>query len=224
MLLIGLTGNIASGKSTVSREFAARGATVIDADLLARQAVREGTAAYDEIVRRWGEGVVSPDGVLDRGALRRIVFEDPAQLEELNGFVHPEVVRLRNQLLDEARARGDRIVVYDVPLLFERHLVDEFDAIVLVDAPRPMRLERMVRDRGLRETEAMDMIAAQMPAELKRARADFVIDNDDTREALGVRVREVWQAIEDLADARARGDSTTPDAPAARPRRAVKIP
>jgi len=224
MLLIGLTGNIASGKSTVSREFAARGATVIDADLLARQAVREGTAAYDEIVRRWGEGVVSPDGVLDRGALRRIVFEDPAQLEELNGFVHPEVVRLRNQLLDEARARGDRIVVYDVPLLFERHLVDEFDAIVLVDAPRPMRLERLVRDRGLRETEAMDMIAAQMPAELKRARADFVIDNDDTREALGVRVREVWQAIEDLADARARGDSTTPDAPAARPRRAVKIP
>jgi len=224
MLLIGLTGNIASGKSTVSREFAARGATVIDADLLARQAVREGTAAYDEIVRRWGEGVVSPDGVLDRGALRRIVFEDPAQLEELNGFVHPEVVRLRNQLLDEARARGDRIVVYDVPLLFERHLVDEFDAIVLVDAPRPMRLERLVRDRGLRETEAMDMIAAQMPAELKRARADFVIDNDDTREALGVRVREVWQAIEDLADARERGDSTTPDAPAARPRRAVKIP
>jgi dephospho-CoA kinase len=224
MLLIGLTGNIASGKSTVSREFAERGATVIDADLLARQAVRMGTAAYDEIVRRWGEGVVSPDGVIDRGALRRIVFEDPAQLEELNGFVHPEVVRLRNELLDEARARGDRIVVYDVPLLFERHLVDEFDAIVLVDAPRPTRLERLVRDRGLRETEAMDMIAAQMPAELKRARADFIIDNNASRDALAARVREVWQSIEDLADARERGDRTTPDAPAAFPRRAVKIP
>jgi dephospho-CoA kinase len=224
MLLIGLTGNIASGKSSVSRVFAERGATVIDADLLARQAVRTGTAAYDEIVRRWGEGVVSPDGVIDRAALRRIVFEDPAQLEELNGFVHPEVVRLRNGLLDEARARGDRIVVYDVPLLFERHLVDEFDAIVLVDAPRPTRLERLVRDRGLRETEAMDMIAAQMPAELKRARADFVIDNNGTREALSHRVSDVWHAIEDLADARERGDATTPDAPAARPRRAVKIP
>ncbi len=224
MLLIGLTGNIASGKSTVSREFATRGATVIDADLLAREAVREGTAAYEEIVRRWGEGVVSPDGVIDRGALRHIVFEDPAQLEELNGFVHPEVVRLRNGLLDEARTRGDRIVVYDVPLLFERHLVDEFDAIVLVDAPRPMRLERLVRDRGLRETEAMDMIAAQMPAELKRARADFVIDNDQSRDVLGRRVADVWQSIEDLANARARGDSTTPEAPAARPRRALKIP
>ena len=224
MLLIGLTGNIASGKSTVSREFAERGATVVDADLLARQAVREGTAAYGEIVQRWGDGIVSPDGVIDRGALRRIVFEDPAQLEELNGFVHPEVVRLRNRLIDEARARGDRVVVYDAPLLFERHLVDEFDAIVLVDALRPTRLERIVRDRGLREPEAMDMIAAQMPAELKRARADFVIDNNGTREALAERVHDVWDAIEDLAAARDRGVDTTPDAPAARPRRAVKIP
>ncbi len=224
MLLIGLTGNIASGKSTVARQFADLGATVIDADLLARQAVRAGTRAYDEIVRRWGDGVVSPDGVLDRGALRRIVFEDHAQLEELNGIVHPEVVRLRNRLLDDARRRGDRIVVYDVPLLFERHLADEFDAIVLVDAARPARLERLMRDRDLRETEAMDMIAAQMPAELKRARADFVIDNHGTREELAARTAEVWHAIEDLADARERGDRSTPEAPAARPRRAVKIP
>jgi dephospho-CoA kinase len=205
MLLIGLTGNIASGKSTVAREFAERGATVIDADVLARQAVRAGTAAYGEIVRRWGEGVVSPDGVIDRAALRRIVFEDPAQLEELNGFVHPEIVRLRNALLDEARARGDRIVVYDVPLLFERHLVDEFDAIVLVDAPRPTRLERLVRDRGLRETEAMDMIAAQMPAELKRARADYVIDNTGTLDELTERVDETWEAIEAEYAARVSG-------------------
>ncbi len=196
MLLIGLTGNIASGKSTVARLLSERGATIIDADVLARRAVEAGTPAYDEIVRRWGPGVVAPDGALDRAALRRLVFSDHDQLEELNAIVHPEVTALRDELVSRAKDRGDRIVVCDIPLLFERGLTDDFDRIVLVDAPRPVRLERLVRQRGLEETEAMDMITAQMPAELKRARADFVIDNTETLRALELRVEEVWHALE----------------------------
>src|SRR5437762_12542561 len=152
MLLVGLTGNIASGKSTVAQMLSERGATIIDADVLARRAVELGTPAYERIVSRWGSDVLSADGHLDRAALRRIVFADHAQLEELNQIVHPEVERLRSRLVAEARERGDRIVVCDIPLLFERHMTDRFDTIVLVDAERPIRLERLVKDRGLRET------------------------------------------------------------------------
>jgi dephospho-CoA kinase len=203
MLMIGLTGNIASGKSTVARHLAERGATLIDADVLARQVVEPGTPAFDAIVARWGDAVVGPDGGLDRAALRERVFHDPVQLEELNGIVHPRVVQLRKDLIDDARSRGDRIVVYDIPLLFERHLAEEFDRILLVDAPRAVRLERLVRDRGLGETDAMAMIAAQMPAELMRARADYVIDNTGTIDELLARVDDVWDAIDSEAAARA---------------------
>ena len=203
MLLIGLTGNIASGKSTVARLFEERGAALIDADVLARRAVEMGTTAYRDIVRRWGEEVLAPDGEVDRGALRRIVFSEPEELEALNRIVHPEVARLRDRLVADAKRRGELICVVDIPLLFERDLVDEFDRIVLVDAPRPIRLERLVRDRALRETEAMDMIAAQMPAELKRARADFIIDNVGTLEELETRAAEVWSALEQEARERA---------------------
>ena len=204
MLLIGLTGNIASGKSTVAHLLAARGATIIDADVLARRAVEEGTPAYREIIDRWGKDVVGPDGHLDRGALRRRVFQDLGELEELNRIVHPEVARLRDELVTEARERRDRVVVCDIPLLFENNMADEFDRIVLADAPRPPRLERLMRTRGLSETEAMDMIAAQMPAELKRARADFVIDNVGSLADLEARVDETWEAISAEADERRR--------------------
>lgn len=203
-LLVALTGNIAAGKSTVAALLVERGATLIDADVLARHAVRVGTPGYDAIVRRWGRDVLSPDGTLDRGALRRRVFERPDELHELDAIVHPEVERMRDVQIAEARARGDRIVICDIPLLFESSLVDGFDRIILVDAPRPLRLERLVRDRGLSETEAMAMIARQMPADLKRARADFIVDNDGTREALVQRVDEVWRALAaDAAFARA---------------------
>ncbi len=195
MLLVGLTGNIAAGKSTAARLFAERGATLVDADLLAREAVRPGTPALAAIVGRWGPGVLSPDGALDRPALRARVFDDPAELEALNAIVHPEVGRLRDLALGEARARGDRLVVCDVPLLFERDLAGEFDVVVLVDAPRDLRLERLVHERGLREPEAMAMIAAQMPAELKRARANYVVENAGTREALAEQVDAVWRAL-----------------------------
>jgi dephospho-CoA kinase len=201
MLLIGLTGNIGSGKSTVAQLLSERGATIIDADVLSRRAVEVGTAAYRSIAERWGTSILAPDGAIDRSALRRIVFSEPKQLEQLNKIVHPAVERMRVALVEQARQRGDRVVVCDIPLLFEKKMTGRFDRILLVDAPRPVRLERLVRERGLRETEAMDMIVAQMPAELKRARADFVIDNDDTLTQLDRRVAEVWTALQQAAEA-----------------------
>ena len=195
MRLIGLTGNIASGKSTVARLLVARGAVLVDADQLAREAVRPGSEALARIVDEWGPAVLAPDGVLDRPELRQRVFADREQLETLNAIVHPEVERLRDERVAAARDAGAAIVVCDIPLLFEKHLAGQFDAIVLVDAPRPLRLERLVRDRGLHETEAMQMIAAQMPAELKRARSDYVIDNDGSPAQLERRVDAVWRAL-----------------------------
>ena len=201
MLLVGLTGNIGSGKSTVAQLLSERGATIIDADVLARRAVELGTHAYASIVARWGTSILAADGLIDRAALRRIVFSGPQELEQLNAIVHPEVERMLSALVEQARQRGDRLVVCDIPLLFERRMTGAFDRIVLVDAPRPVRLERLVRERGLRETEAMDMIVSQMPAELKRARADFVIDNVGTLTQLDLRVSEVWSALLAAAEA-----------------------
>lgn len=199
MILVGLTGNIASGKSTVAELLAARGATIIDADVLARRAVEPGSPALRAIVGRWGNGLLSGDGTLDRAALRRIVFENPAELEALNVIVHPEVRRLRDEEVAAARARGDRVVVCDIPLLYEQAMEHEFIRVILVDAPQDVRLERLMRDRGLSRDDAMLMIVAQMPAELKRARADFIVDNDGTREALEERVNEVWRSLERMA-------------------------
>jgi dephospho-CoA kinase len=195
MILIGLTGNIASGKSEVAKMLAERGATVIDADQLAREAVRPDTQALKDIVKRWGRDVLRKDGSLDRAALRRIVFADQTELDALNRIVHPGVTRLRDREIARARERGDDLVVCVIPLLFERNLVEEFEAIVLVDAPRPLRLERMVNSRGLEETDAMNMIVSQMPAELKRARADYVIENDGSLEDLERDVDALWSSL-----------------------------
>jgi dephospho-CoA kinase len=195
MLLVGLTGNIASGKTTVAQMLSERGATIVDADVLARRAVEVGTPAYQRIVDRWGDRILAPDGGIDRAALRETVFGNAEELEQLNAIVHPEVERMRDQLVADARERGDRIVVADIPLLFERHLGDNFDRIILVDAPRPLRLERIVRERRLSEKEALDMIKAQMPAELKRARADIVIDNDGSLAHLERQVNSAWSIL-----------------------------
>src|SRR6185503_13477110 len=196
MILIGLTGNIASGKSEVARILADRGATIIDADELARAAVRPETQALRDIVKRGGKEVVKQDGSLDRDALRRIVFADRDELDALNRIVHPGVTRMRDREVALAKERGDPIVVCVIPLLFERTLVDEFDAIMRVDAPRPVRLERLVTTRGLEETEAMNMIAAQMPAELKRARADHCIDNNGSLDDLERDVDALWSSLQ----------------------------
>ncbi|MFI5246774.1 MAG: dephospho-CoA kinase, partial [Gemmatimonadales bacterium] len=139
MLVVGLTGNIGSGKSTVARMLEARGVPVIDADVLAREAVRPGSAALLAIVARWGPGMLAADGSLDRAAVRRLVFANADERRALDAIVHPHVKNERDALLAAARARGDRVVVCDVPLLFEAGLESEFDVILLVDAPRAAR-------------------------------------------------------------------------------------
>ena len=196
MIRVGLTGNIASGKSEIAKMLADRGATVIDADVLAREAVRPETQALKDIVKRWGKDILKKDGSLDRAALRQIVFADQSELDALNRIVHPGVTRLRDREIARARERGDQIVVCVIPLLFERNIVEEFDAIVLVDAPRPFRLERMVASRGLEATDAMNMIASQMPAELKRARADYVIENNGSLQDLQRDVDALWSSLQ----------------------------
>lgn len=195
MLLIGLTGNIAAGKTAVARHFAAWGATLIDADELAREAVAPGTPALRAITGRWGAAVLAPDGSLDRAALRTVVFADPAERAALDAIVHPEVAWRRDAAVAAAAARGDRLVVCDIPLLFEAGLENTVAGIVLVDAPRAVRLERLMRDRGLDAAAAGAMIDAQWPSERKRARADWIIDNTGTLAELEARAREVFDAI-----------------------------
>jgi dephospho-CoA kinase len=204
MLKVGLTGNVAAGKSTVADVWRKLGATVIDADELARRAVDPGTPAFAAIAAEWRE-VVEPGGGLDRAALRRIVFADPDARERLEQIVHPAVAALRGELYAEAQARGERIIVADIPLLFEVGLVDEFDVVVLVDAPEEVRLVRLVGDRALDPEEARRIIASQMPAELKRARADYVIENTGTLGEVQRSAREVWEQLRRRAAEQARG-------------------
>jgi dephospho-CoA kinase len=195
MLYVGLTGNIASGKSTVAHRLEELGATVVDADSLARQVVSPGSPAFDRVVERWGPEFVNPDGSLDRAALRHVVFSDQEQLEELNQIIHPVINRLRRKMVADARKRGDAVLVYDAPLLFERRLAHDFDAIILVDAPKPLRLERIVTTRDVPVEDAANMIASQMPAELKRARADYIIENDGSLQHLYDQVDNVWKRL-----------------------------
>jgi dephospho-CoA kinase len=195
MFIVGLTGNIASGKSSVARLFAAWGAPVIDADVLAREAVAPGSEGLHAIAARWGKGVLAADGSLDRAALRRIVFADSSERAALDAIVHPEVGRRRSGALAAARARGERLVICDIPLLFEAHLAGIVDGIVLVDAPSDVRLARLMHDRQLTAAEASAMMDAQWPAEPKRAKADWVIDNDGSPADLETRARSVFEAL-----------------------------
>ncbi|MBA3917835.1 MAG: dephospho-CoA kinase [Gemmatimonas sp.] len=195
MLYVALTGNIASGKSTVARDLAARGATLIDSDQLARDVVAPGSAALRAIAEQFGPELVKPDGTLDRAAMRRRVFSDTAAREALNAIVHPAVRRLRDQRVEEARHRGDRIVVADIPLLFELGLQGGFDAVILVDADETVRRDRLVQTRGLSVNDAQAMIDAQMPSARKREGATWIIDNNGPLEALAPQVEAVWQAL-----------------------------
>jgi dephospho-CoA kinase len=194
MFRVGLTGNVASGKSSVARIWEALGAPVIDADTLARQALAPGSSGLDAVREEFGEDVVGPEG-LDRAALRRIVFADAAARKRLEAIVHPEVQRLRTAEEERLRRQDTGIVVHDIPLLFEVGLADEFDMVVLVDAPRELRTERLVRERGLARDEARAMIDAQMPASGKRGRADVVIDNNASLDALETAAETVWAEI-----------------------------
>jgi dephospho-CoA kinase len=195
MLSVALTGNIGAGKTTVAELFARWGATVIDADQLVREAQAPGQPVLRDIGARFGAEVISSDGSLDRAALRARVLADPTVLADLNRIVHPEVHRRRLELLDEARARGDRLVVSDIPLLFEADDPGAFDAVVLVDAPDMVRRARLLASRALPPEDVDRMLAAQMPSIPKRARSDYVIDNDGDLPALERAARAVWEAL-----------------------------
>lgn len=197
MLVAALTGNIASGKSTVAAELVAHGAWLVDADRLARDVVAPGTPGLAAIVARWGESILTPDGTLDRASLRRVVFASETERLALNAIVHPRVESLRRERVAEARAAGASIVVCDIPLLFEtgRNLDGVFDAIILVTAPHDVRLARLMEHRGLSRDDAERMMAAQWPEEAKRARADCVIENGGSLEAMRTQVESCWQTL-----------------------------
>lgn len=191
MLRVGLTGNVASGKSTVANAWRQAGARVIDADVLAREAVAPGSPGLAAIRRRFGDAVFDADGGLDRAALRRTVFADAEARADLEAIVHPEVSRLRQ--LEETRAReaGESLVVHEIPLLYETGLDRDMDLVVLVHAREDARLARLLERRGLPEADARALMDAQMPAVLKLEGADIVIENDATVGALERRALEV---------------------------------
>jgi dephospho-CoA kinase len=199
MLTVGLTGNIAAGKSTVARGFQARGAVLIDSDQAARDAVRPGTAALTAISAHFGAAVLQPDGTLDRARLGALVFADPSQRATLEAIIHPAVEGMRQARLREARQTGAAIVICDIPLLFEARLAWQFSRIVLVDAPVATRVERLMRDRDMPEATARDRIRAQLPAALKRPRSDLVIANTGDLAALDAQVLQVWTRLEHWA-------------------------
>jgi len=191
---VGLTGGIASGKSTVSAILAELGAVVVDADVLAREVVARGTDGLAEVVEAFGPGVLTPEGELDRPALGAIVFADPGRRRVLEGIIHPRV-RARGAEI-EAAAGPDALVVHDIPLLAESDgAAGAFDAVVVVDAPREVQVARMLEDRGWSREDAEARIAAQASREQRRAIATYVIENTGTREDLRHRVTEVFEEL-----------------------------
>jgi dephospho-CoA kinase len=194
MLLVGLTGGIGSGKSTVAKLFADRGAVIVDADVLARAAVEPGTPGFERIAERFGAQVVTEDGEIDRQALAAIVFADEAARRDLEAIVHPEVGRGLVAAI-EAHRDSDAIVVFDAPLIVEGGFGDGLDALVVVTASREEQVARLIRDRGMEAEEADARISAQSSNEEKVARADHVIVNEGSLEDLDAAVGEVWEQL-----------------------------
>lgn len=190
MWLVGLTGGIASGKSTVSARFRERGMVVIDADVVARQVVDPGTEAIAELAERFGPGVLRPDGALDRPALAAVVFADADALAALNAITHPRIGEEIARRLAE-HAGDDRVVVLDSPLLVESAQPRDYRAVVVVTAAVEVRVARLVRDRGMSEADARARIAAQATDSRRLERATHVIVNDGTPEQLRARVDAV---------------------------------
>jgi dephospho-CoA kinase len=199
MLRVGLTGGIGSGKSEVSRRLAAQGAVIIDADLIAREVVAPGTAGLAEVRRAFGDGILGPDGALDRARLGDIVFADRQQLATLNGIVHPRVgARMRD--LEEAAGPG-AVVVHAVPLIAENGLAGAYDLVVVVDAPPRVQLDRLVRLRGMTPEQAAARMAAQASREDRLAIAGMVVDNSGSLAELDRQVGELWAELRRRAHA-----------------------
>ncbi len=199
MLLIGLTGGIGSGKSTVSKALAERGAVIVDADAIVHECQRAGTDVFNEMVDRFGPGIVAENGELDRAAVADIVFADPSALEDLGKIVHP---RVQAEIFSrvEAQRDTDNVVILDVPLLVESGWSDMAGTIV-VDLHHEVAVKRLVELRGLSEQDARNRIDNQVSRETRLASADFVIDNHDGMEELADAVEVAWEWIQSLREA-----------------------
>jgi dephospho-CoA kinase len=196
MLIAGLTGGIASGKSTVAAVLAAAGARVIDADGIAREAACKGTAVYADIVAHFGRGILLPDDEIDRRHLGKIVFNDPVEKKVLEGFIHPWVREETARRLERIRCdEPNAVVILDVPLLFEAGMHHGLSEVIVVYAPEAVQLARlMARDR-LAPAEAMARIRSQMPIEHKKALATRVIDNSGSRERTRTQTLDVYRSL-----------------------------
>ncbi|WP_203712201.1 dephospho-CoA kinase [Asanoa siamensis] len=190
MLRVGLTGGIGAGKSAAAARFVANGAVLIDSDRLAREVVEPGTPGLAEVVAAFGPQVLGADGALDRAALGQVVFADAGARKRLEGILHP-LIRARSAEL-AAAAAPDAIVVNDVPLLVETGLAPSYHLVVVVDAAPEVRVERLVRDRGMSPADATARISAQIDDAARRAAADVVLDNSRSPEALAAAVDALW--------------------------------
>ena len=190
MLRVGLTGGIGSGKSTVSAQLASLGAVVVDADAVAREVVEPGTPALAAVAQRFGDDVLAPDGGLDRPALGRVVFGDPAALRDLEALTHPAIWARTAQIIDDAGP--DAVVVHDMPLLVEKGMGAEYHLVVVVAAAEEVRVRRLVEQRGMPEADARARIAAQADDAARRAAADVWLENEATTEALRAQVLRLW--------------------------------
>lgn len=190
--LIGLTGNIAVGKSLVRQALAQLGAAAIDADQVAHQVIRNGGAAYDDIIAAFGDGILADDGEISRAALGEIVFADPAKLKQLESITHPAIRRRIDQLISATDAR---VVVIEAIKLLEGDLKNAVDAIWVVDASREAQRKRMISQRGMTEEDAASRIALQNSQAEKLRQADVIIRNDGNIEETRAQVERAWAAI-----------------------------
>ncbi|MEX2275265.1 MAG: dephospho-CoA kinase [Actinomycetota bacterium] len=198
MLLVGLTGGIGSGKSTVASMLSDRGAVILDADAFSRDALATGTPGMRTAVQEFGDEILTPDGDIDRGQLASIVFSDPQRLRALEAIVHP-VVRKAIAAGASSHRDSDRIVVIDSPLLIEMDQHDDVDLLVVVSAPEEVQVHRMVEQRGFGEVDVRRRLALQLPLEDKAEQADVVLDNGGTLEELTAQVDRLWNDLADRA-------------------------
>lgn len=195
MRVVALTGSVAAGKSSVGALFREWGTTVIDADALVRELQQPGEPVFDAIVTTFGRGVLDAHGRLDRRAMRRRILDDGDAKRRLEAIVHPALETRRRTLVEAARARGEALVIADIPLLFESADPAAYDGVIVVDAPVAERRRRLIQDRHYEARDADQLIAVQLPASEKRARATWIIDNDGNRDTLARRARAVWQEL-----------------------------
>lgn len=204
-LRVALTGGIATGKSYCLARFADAGAPILDADILARHAVAPGTAGFDAVRSRFGAAVVTAEGALDREALGRIVFADPAARRALEAIVHPAVYAAIGRWFDTlARSGQHRVAIADIPLLYETGHEGDFDAVVVASCPADQQIARLMARSGWPREDAARRIAAQWPVAEKARRADYVIDTSGSFEETDAQVRGVWRQLlnEDVARGR----------------------